>query len=233
MPLSRIQTGLFSGDISDSVLRSLLAPPVPTSLSVTDGNAQATLAWEAPTVLTQTPITDYAVQYSSNSGSSWALFSKSASTATSVTVTGLNNGTAYTFRVAGINAIGTGNYSTQSAPVILGSDPFLSSVSLAINFEGSFSDQSANAYTVTANGGASISSSVFAVGARSALFVSSSSQYATLTGGVVDGLNPLIFGTSDFCLESWVYPTSYTRSSQSVSDVNYDYFTISGGNGGL
>ncbi|NBZ97033.1 MAG: LamG domain-containing protein, partial [Proteobacteria bacterium] len=112
-------------------------------------------------------------------------------------------------------------------------DPFLSSVSLAVNFEGSFSDQSANAYTVTANGGASISSATSAIGTRSGLFVSSSSQYASVSGGLIDGLNPLIFGTSNFCLEAWVYPTSYTRSSQSVSDVNFDYFFISNSNGGL
>lgn len=112
-------------------------------------------------------------------------------------------------------------------------DPFLSSVSLALNFEGSFSDQSANAYTITAQGGASISSSVSAVGTRSALFVSSSSQYASVSNGIVDGLTPLTFGTSDFCLETWVYPTSYTRSSETVSNVDFDYFVIGNGNGGL
>jgi hypothetical protein len=39
------------------------------------------------------------------------------STATTRTVTGLTNGTAYTFRVAAVNGIGTGAYSTASAAV--------------------------------------------------------------------------------------------------------------------
>jgi hypothetical protein len=95
----------------------LFLPPAPTSVTALAGNAQATASWTAPTVLTQTPLQDYVVQYSSNSGSSWTTFSDGTSTATSATVTGLTNGTAYTFRVAGVNAVGTGSYSTASSAV--------------------------------------------------------------------------------------------------------------------
>jgi hypothetical protein len=117
MSLSRIQTTLLSGDISDSVLRSLLVPPAPTGLTVTNGNTQASLSWVAPTVLVQTPITDYTVQFSTNSGSTWTTFTRVASTATSATVTGLTNGTAYVFRVSATNGVGTGNYSTATSSV--------------------------------------------------------------------------------------------------------------------
>ena len=117
MPLSRIQSILLSGDISDSVLRSSLSPPAPTGITATAGNTQATVVWSAPTVLTQTPITDYTVQYSSNSGSSWTTFTRSASTSTTVSVTGLTNGTAYIFRVAAVNTIGTGAYTAASSSV--------------------------------------------------------------------------------------------------------------------
>jgi hypothetical protein len=83
------------------------------------------VAWTAPTgVLAQTPVTDYTVQYSSNGGSSWANFSDGTSAATSATVTGLTNGTAYTFRVAAVNGIGQGAYSTASAEVTPASGPF-------------------------------------------------------------------------------------------------------------
>jgi hypothetical protein len=68
-------------------------------------------------VLSVTPITDYTVQYSTNSGSTWTTFTRSASTATSVTVTGLTNGAAYTFRVAAVNVIETGSYSAASSAV--------------------------------------------------------------------------------------------------------------------
>lgn len=96
---------------------SLLLPTAPTNVTGTPGNAQVALAWTASTTISQIPITDYVVQYSSNSGSTWTTFSDGTSTATSATVTGLTNGTAYTFRVAGVNGVGTGAYSTASSAV--------------------------------------------------------------------------------------------------------------------
>jgi hypothetical protein len=84
-------------------------------VTASGGNAQATVSWTAPTgVISQAPITDYTVQYSSNSGSTWTTFTRAASTATSAVVTGLTNGTAYTFRVAAVNGVGTGSYSTAT-----------------------------------------------------------------------------------------------------------------------
>ena len=98
----------------------LFLPPAPTSLTATGGNAQVSLSWTAPTVLSQTPITDYLVQSSTNSGSTWTTFSDGTSTATSATVTGLTNGTAYVFRVAAVNGVGTGAYTAATASVTPG-----------------------------------------------------------------------------------------------------------------
>jgi predicted phage tail protein len=126
MPLSTIQTTLFSGDNADSVLRTLLVPSAPTGLTATTGNSSATLSWTAPTgVISQAPITDYREQYSSNSGVTWTTFSAAASITTTTTVTGLTNGTAYVFRVAAVNAIGVGAYTAASSSVtpIAGTPP--------------------------------------------------------------------------------------------------------------
>jgi len=90
-------------------------PAAPTSVTASAGNGQASVSWTAPSVLAQTPVTDYVVQYSNNSGSTWATFSDGTSTSTSATVTGLTNGTAYTFRVAAVNGIGQGAWSTASS----------------------------------------------------------------------------------------------------------------------
>ena len=103
---------------AESTLFSYFLPPAPTSVTATAGNAQATVSWTAPTVSAQIPITNYTLQYSSNSGSSWTTFSRgAASTETSATVTSLTNGTAVQFRVAAVNGVGTGSYSTASAAV--------------------------------------------------------------------------------------------------------------------
>ena len=105
------------GSGEDSLLRSLFVPPAPTSVSASAGNAQAVVSWTAPTgVIAQAPITDYVVQFKQGSGA-WETFTDSVSTATSATVTGLTNGTAYTFKVAATNAVGTGSYSTASSAV--------------------------------------------------------------------------------------------------------------------
>ena len=93
------------------------APGAPTSLAATAGNAQASLTWTAPASNGGTAITDYAVQFSSDAGANWTTFADGTSTATSATVTSLTNGTAYVFRVAAANAIGTGTYTAASSSV--------------------------------------------------------------------------------------------------------------------
>jgi len=113
-----VSGGSAGGDGTDTVLQALFTPAAPTSVTVAGGNAQATVSWTAPTVvLSAVPITDYVVQFSSNSGSSWTTFSDGTSTSTTATVTGLTNGTAYVFRVAAANSLGQGAFSSASSAV--------------------------------------------------------------------------------------------------------------------
>lgn len=92
-------------------------PDSPTSVTGTAGDTQVSLSWTAPTYNNGAAITDYTIQFSSNSGSSWSTFAHDASSSPSITVTGLTNNTAYIFRVAAINSAGTGSYSTNSSSV--------------------------------------------------------------------------------------------------------------------
>jgi len=114
------EIGPISGGGSDARW-DYLKPAAPTSVTAFPGNAQALITWTAPSgVIAQAPIQDYVVQFSSNSGSSWATFSDAISTATSATVTGLANSVAVIFRVAATNGIGTGVFSAASAAVTPG-----------------------------------------------------------------------------------------------------------------
>jgi hypothetical protein len=92
-------------------------PAAPTaSLPATYGNTTASLSWTAPANNGST-ITDYFIQFSSNGGSTWSTFTDGVSTATSTTVTGLTNGTAYVFRVSAVNSVGNSVYSSASNSV--------------------------------------------------------------------------------------------------------------------
>lgn len=193
----------------DVTLRAFFVPPPPTGVTATGGSSQATVLWTAPTVLAQTPITDYVVQYSSNSGSTWTTFSDGTSTATSATVTGLTNGTAYTFRVAAVNGVGQGAYSAASSAVTPGAgDPLFSSVSLLLHFEGSsLVDSSSNALTpLTLRENASTSTSQSRFGSKSLSLPASSGVSNALSAPSSAAFN---WGTGDWCVEGWYYPTEH------------------------
>lgn len=104
------------------------APGVPTNLYAVRGDSSITLSWTAPASNGGSAITDYVVQHSNNSGSTWTTFADGTSTATSATLTGLDAGGGfYSLRVAAVNAIGQGSYATLGSAIKFG--PALLSVS--------------------------------------------------------------------------------------------------------
>ena len=190
-------------------------PGVPGSPAASAGNAQVSLTWSAPTL--GTPPTDYQVQYSSNSGSTWTTFADGTSTATSAVVTGLTNGTGYIFRVRAVNALGEGPYGAASGVVT----PSELGAALLLHFDGTngsttFTDSSPNAVAVTASGAAGISTEQSKFGGSSGLFGAGS--YLSFSDG------PLDFGEDeDFTIELWACPTEQTAAFRTVLS-NYTSF---------
>lgn len=95
-----------------------LGPPgAPTGLTAAAGKAAAQLSWQAPSVSGGSPITGYVVTpYLGSVAQKPTTFQGSS---TSHTVTGLTPGDTYTFKVAAMNAIGTGVASSASAPLVI------------------------------------------------------------------------------------------------------------------
>ncbi len=91
-------------------------PATPTAPSVTGGNAQVDVSWSAPSANGST-ITSYHVQKTEDNGSNWSNAGTTTAPTTSLTVTGLTNGTEYKFRIAAQNARGLGSYSSASSGV--------------------------------------------------------------------------------------------------------------------
>ena len=113
-------TGLDDGiwSAASAPVKPLAPASAPANLTANGGNASATLAWTAPTFTGGAPLTDYRVEYSVDGGAAWQTFAHPASTATSITVTGLANGVSHVFRVSGVTEYGAGTPSTVSIVVI-------------------------------------------------------------------------------------------------------------------
>ena len=87
-------------------------PGAPTDVKATAGSGEATVSWTAPSYIGSYAITDY--QVTSTPGSKSCLVNAPA---LSCTVTGLTDGTSYTFEARALNGAGWGAYSTPSNAV--------------------------------------------------------------------------------------------------------------------
>lgn len=94
---------------------NLRPPGEPTALVAASGPGRAVLTWVAPADDGGTDVVDYRLQRSTNGGLTWTTINDSASDAATSTVTGLKNGTTYTFRVAAVNRVTRGAWSTTAA----------------------------------------------------------------------------------------------------------------------
>ena len=110
-------TTAFSIDLLD-------VPSAPSAPLGVSGDGQVTLSWSVPSTSASAPITDYIIETSNDDGVTWVVFDDgtSTSTATSATVTthdgvALTNGMPYRFRVQGVNRVGNGEFSPQSAAI--------------------------------------------------------------------------------------------------------------------
>jgi hypothetical protein len=104
-------TSVASG-ASNSVT-PIAVPGAPTAVTGSPGNTQVTVSFSAPSSNGGSPITGYTVTSNPAGGTD----SNAGTTSTSHVVTGLTNGTAYTFTVVATNAAGAGPASAPSSSV--------------------------------------------------------------------------------------------------------------------
>src|SRR5262249_21768854 len=88
-------------------------PGPPPGITATAGNAQATVSWTAPSN-GGSAITSYTVTPYAGTAAQPATIVNGTPPATTAVITGLTNGTAYTFKVSATNAVGTGPDSAAS-----------------------------------------------------------------------------------------------------------------------
>jgi predicted RNA-binding protein with TRAM domain len=231
------------------VVTPSLQPGAPTAVDGVSGNRQVALSWSAPASTGASAISDYTIWYSA-SGGAYTQFSDGTSTATSATVTGLTNGTPYTFEVYAVNGNGTSPVSAASAAVIplaAGVAPVLSTVtSTGSGYTFTISNYDADAtYVLSATGGASAAQNGDTVtvtgltdGAPSTVTVSSNKSgftdaTASVTGSaLLTGLTPTFTGitrTSDgftFAISNYDPDSTYTVTATGDGHVTQDGSTI-------
>jgi hypothetical protein len=122
-------------------------PGAPTIGTATGGNASASVTFTAPSNTNNSPITSYTV--TSSPGSVTASGASSP-----ITVTGLTNGTAYTFTVTATNAQGTGPASAASNSVTPAAPNYIEDVFSTYLYAGNGSTQTiTNSINLSGNGG--------------------------------------------------------------------------------
>ena len=115
--------GTGSASPQSAAVVPYVLPGAPAIGSVSAGDSAATVNWAAPASNGGSAITGYVVTpYIAGVAQAAQTFS---SAATSESVTGLTPGTSYTFRVAAVNAAGTGPASAASAAVTVNAGPSL------------------------------------------------------------------------------------------------------------
>ncbi|MFL5861219.1 MAG: fibronectin type III domain-containing protein [Solirubrobacteraceae bacterium] len=105
-----ISTVVFAGATQSS---PPTVPGAPTTVTATGGDATATVSWTAPSN-GGAPITSYSIIPYVGSTAQAPTTVTGTSPATTATVSGLSNGTTYTFTVTATNSVGTGSPSAQS-----------------------------------------------------------------------------------------------------------------------
>ena len=123
-----------NGHGSVSLTYSTGSADAPTSVIGATGDEQIALSWTAPANEGGASITDYVIAYAEDSATpDWQIVEEGESTATTATVTGLTNGTAYIFRVAAVNSFGTSAPSAASDPVYASGVPGAPSITSVIS----------------------------------------------------------------------------------------------------
>jgi hypothetical protein len=149
-----------ASDAATAVIPSTV-PDAPTSVSGTaNGVTSSTVTWTAPANTGGAAITGYKVEYAASPYSSYTVFNaNTGTTSTSISVTGLINGTSYKFRVSATNLNGFGATAESGVVVtnIVPGAPTIGTMTLSTT-----NTTDSLAWTApTANGGSAITGYVY------------------------------------------------------------------------
>jgi hypothetical protein len=181
----------------------ITVPGAPTIGTASAGDTTATVAFTAPASNGGSAITSYTAKSSPG-----GITASGASSP--ITVTGLTNGTAYTFTVTATNAAGTGPASAASNSVTPSAGGFASTVLLHFDgTNGSTTMTDVHGHTWIAVGSAALSTAQFKFGSASLLL-----NPPDIIKTNCDHSDFNFLAGQDFTVECWFYWTGTAGSSQ-------------------
>ena len=170
-------SGTGAASVASSPVVPSMVPGAPTGVVATGAaSSQSVVSWTAPSSNGGAAISAYTVTASPGGASCVA------KGATSCSVTGLTNGTPYTFTVTATNVSGTGAASSASVPVVPATVPGAPTGVAATSAENA---QSLVSWTAPSNGGASITS--FTVTSNPGSFTCTTSSTSCTVTGLTNG----------------------------------------------
>lgn len=122
-----------SNTLGNAALATILSfttldvPGAPSNIAVTPSSGQATISWDAPANTGGSPITGYIVTSSGGQTCTVTAVPPDAA-AESCIISGLTNGTSYTFTVVAITAVGTSVSSAASSAVVPAGSPLVNTL---------------------------------------------------------------------------------------------------------
>ena len=211
---------LYVADSDNHRIRMVLLPPeAPTAVNATAANAQATVTFAAPKLDGGSAITGYTVTSIPAGG----VDSDAGSAGTSHAITGLTNGTAYTFTVVAANALGPGAPSVASnsvtpsavpgAPTAVNATAGNAKATVAFAAPASNGGSAITGYTVTSNPAGGTDSNA---GSTNASHVVTGLVNGTAYTFTVKATNAAGLGPASAASNS-VIPKATTTTSLSVS----------------
>jgi hypothetical protein len=202
-----------SSSASNALIMGATVPGAPTNVTGTSGNNQVSIAFTAPSNNGGAPITSYQV-VASPGGSS------ATGPSSPLVVTGLTNGTSYTFSVSAINSIGTGPAGTTTSTPLDPTIPYVIAQQAAANYgtfgytpNGTFVNPWPNGATAWFNQARFFSASRTGNTIISGFSVSSGAvnSYMILPNGGIQSLNATASGAGGYQL-----PTLFTQAGNYI-----------------
>jgi fibronectin type 3 domain-containing protein len=210
--------------IDSVVIDSPSAPPAPTGLTATAGNAQVALSWTA-----SSGATSYNVYRGTTAGGESTTAIVTGVTGTTYTNTGRTNGTTYYYKVAAVNAGGTSAYSNEASatpvaapPAPTGLTATAGNTQVVLNWNASVGALTYNVYRgTTANGE---STTAIATGITATTYTNTGRTNGTTYYYKVKAVNG---GTSAYSNEASATPTA--GGGNSVTNASFETPALSAG----